>query len=144
MENYKRGKDTENITSGYYSSSIKNKDSESNQEPSELNLRNKLDNAFGDLENLRKALKDIRSNNDNIMPGTNAYYKNTNNEKHDFFSDDRYSNVMNQIKQSNQEKTKQNNFTSTSREKLAANNSYTIYKSKRENNREEKSKKFYI
>lgn len=144
MENHKRAKDLESITSGYYSSLNQNKDSDNNQGQSELNLRNKLNNAFSDLENLRKALKDIRSNNDNIVAGAIANTQNKNNDKYDFFSDDRYTNVLNQIKQSNQEKSKPNKFTSSSREKLAANNSFSVYKSKKENIREEKSKFFKI
>lgn len=140
--NYLSGKDSENMASGYYSSPNQNKDSDGNQAPSELNLRNKLNNAFSDLENLRKALKDIRSNNDNVMSGNNVHQKNKNSQKYDFFSDDRYNNVLNQIKQSNQDKDKHNKLTSSSREKLAANNSFSIYKMHKENNRDEKSKLF--
>lgn len=132
--NYFSGKDSE-----FYSSSNQNKDSDDNQTPSELNLRNKLNNAFSDLENLRKALKDIRSNNDSMIGGNAGNHKNKSNQKFDFFSDDRYNNVLNQIKQSNQDKNKHSKMTSSSREKLAANNSYSIYKMQKENNREEKS-----
>jgi len=141
--NYFNGKDTQNINTAYHSSSNFNKDSESNQAPSEMNLRNKLNNAFSDLENLRKALKDIRSNNDSMVAGNNnGHIKNKNSQKYDFFSDDRYNNVLNKIKQSNQDKSKQAKFTSSSREKLAANNSYNIYKMNKENNRDEQSNNF--
>lgn len=61
----------------------KNNDSDEEQIHSEKNLRNKLDNAFSDLENLRKALKDIKyktetsfQNNVNILDFNNSSIKN--------------------------------------------------------------------
>ena len=39
----------------------KSNESDDNKKTNEKHLRNKLDNAFSDLESLRKALKDIKS-----------------------------------------------------------------------------------
>lgn len=117
-------RDTEAFTSGYYGGSQVNNDNESNNEDqSNMNLRSKLTNAFTDLESLRKTLKDIRSNNDNFL---NKRTNKNNAEKYDFFSDERYANVLNQIKQSNIDhnklnKTVNNNYKSaSSKEKLTS------------------------
>ena len=133
---YMSAKDTENFSSGYYSSSNQNKEFDKNQGQLDLNLKNKLNNAFTDLESLRKALKDIRSNNDNILHNNDTKLKFKNTDKYDFFSDERYNNVLNQIKQSNQDKNMVNKIKSASRERLAANNSFGVFKSHIENSRD--------
>lgn len=130
--NFLTVKDSENFSSGYYTSSNQNKDSETNQAQSELNLRNKLNNAFTDLESLRKALKDIRKNNDNIISNNQNKRKNNDKDKYDFFSDERYTNVLSQIKKSNQDKSK-SKIGSTSKERSAANSSFGFFKTNKDN-----------
>jgi len=131
--NFFNSKNSEIFPSGYYTTPNKNKESESKEGQTEINLRNKLDNAFTDLETLRKALKDIRKNNDNIITNNNGNNKSKNKEKYDFFSDERYNNVLNQIKESNQDKNKPNKINSVSREKIAKNNSFAVFKSNQNN-----------
>jgi len=142
--NYLGGKDSQNMTSMYYSSSNQLQNQDNIQAPSEINLRNKLNNAFSDLESLRKSLKNIRSNKNNSMSGNNSDQINKNIQKYDFFSDDRYNNVLSQIKHSNQEMSKNSKLTSSSRDKPASNNSFSIYKMQKETIKEEKSKLYVL
>jgi hypothetical protein len=99
MEN-KNSKNMKESASAYFSSSNKNKENESNQAQSEYNLKNKLTNAFTDLEHLKKSLNNIRGSNEDSKS------KPQSNQTYDFFSDDRYRNVLDQIKQSNPDKNK--------------------------------------
>lgn len=50
----------------------KSNDSDDEKKTSEKNLRYKLDNAFSDLESLRKALKDIKNKNENTYVHQNS------------------------------------------------------------------------
>lgn len=126
--NLKYVKESETLKSAYDMASNMNIDSDKNQH--DLNLKNKLTNAFTDLENLKKSLKTIRG--DNYEAKTNYL----NNQKYDFFSDERYMNVLNQIKQSNQDKTKNIKLNSASREKPSTNNSFGVFKNQKDYKKE--------
>lgn len=97
-----------------------NSKSENDNYNSEANLKNKLNNAFNDLDSLKKELRNIRGNNEIIIPHLN--YKGTRNhsDKHDFFSDERYQHVINQIKESNTEKSRMFRPSLNSKEKFAS------------------------
>ena len=69
--------DQQNFSIPRYNSNRQFNPNERNQ--TEKNLRNKLDNAFTDLESLRKALKDIRVRNDNTPKGRNNTLNNDEN-----------------------------------------------------------------
>jgi hypothetical protein len=82
----------------------------------ETNLKNKLNNAFNDLDLLKKELLNIRGNNENLFPQFN--YKDNKKPPLDkrgysqeFFSDERYQNVINKNKESNKDNNK-DKFTS--------------------------------
>ena len=108
-------KDMDGFPSDYYSGYNTPKPIDNNPSNPENNLRNKLNNAFTDLESLRKALKDIRSNNDSIINKNDTNTNNPYGNKYDFFSDDRYNHVLNQIKDSNNDKNKKNNIPSSNK-----------------------------
>lgn len=50
----------------------KSEESDDDRKTNEKHLRNKLDNAFSDLESLRKALKDIKFKNENSFAHQNS------------------------------------------------------------------------
>ena len=93
--------------STYLQHSIKNKQIDSNNSQQELNLKNKLTNAFTDFEFLKKSLKDTREVKDGLKP------KPQNNQIYDFFSDNRYRSVLDQIKQSNPDRNKKQKMASS-------------------------------
>lgn len=95
----KNSKNNKEIASGYLPTSNKNNDFNNNAQQ-ELNLKNKLTNAFSDLEYLKRSLKDIRGTKDDLKS------KPLHNQTYDFFSDDRYRSVLDQIKQSNPDRNK--------------------------------------
>lgn len=118
-------------TLGYLSSFNKNKENESNQPQQDYNLKNKLTNAFTDLEHLKKSLHNIRGTNEDLRS------KPQNNQTYDFFSDDRYRSVLDQIKQSNPDRNK-NQKKPPSKEKIMINSLLGLIKPPRDSG--EKSK----
>lgn len=88
----------------------------------EANLNNKLNNAFSDLDILKRELKTIRRNNDELIPQITYKSNKRPLNRPDLFSDERYKNVLTQIKESNTEKSKLNRPVNFSKEKQTYSN----------------------
>lgn len=100
-----------NKENAYEFSHYSNKNTDKNyadQSEQHKNLKSKLTNAFSDLDFMKNSLKGIRgTKNDPISK------QQSNNQNYDFFSDDRYRSVLDQIKNSNyQDKNKKNTINS--------------------------------
>jgi len=119
------------IASGNSQTTNKNEANNTNYPQSELNLKNKVTNVFSDLEFLKKSLKDIRGAKEDSKTIPNNY------KTYDFFSDDRYRTVLDQIKQSNPNpvRTKQQKNPS-SKDKSTGNSLLGLNKPTKENAKE--------
>lgn len=67
----------------------------------EKDLKNKFDKAFGDLDSLKSELRNNKGKNEKINSSLNNKGNLRESSTHNFFSDEKYFNLLSQIKKSN-------------------------------------------
>jgi hypothetical protein len=103
---FKKSKNADNAHSTSNMNANSNNTSFNNQGNPESNLKSKLNNAFSDLESLTSTLKNIRKTSDNSQANNDSNSRNKpgNNEKVNFFTDDKYKKTVDQTKQTTNDK----------------------------------------